>query len=151
MEAFNRLGRPLKIFGDGPELEYLKSQARPNIEFLGTVSDQEKAKLFQEALAFINPQEEDFGITMVEAMAAGRPVLAYNAGGAKEIVFPGKTGELFAEQTWEDLADSVIRFKAEDYEPKNIREHALQFDQEKFKKNIKDYVEKEYENFQKNN
>jgi len=146
IEAFNRLGRPLKIFGTGPELEYLKSQAKPNIEFLGRVSDEDKAKLYQDALAFINPQEEDFGITMVESMASGRPVLAFNAGGAQEIVVLKKTGDFFYEQTWEDLADLIVRFKSENYDPQTVREYALKFDTENFKKQIKEYVENTYYN-----
>lgn len=146
IEAFNRLGRPLKIFGTGPELEYLKTQAKSNIEFLGRVSDDEKVKLYQNALAFINPQEEDFGITMVESMASGRPVLAFNAGGAQEIVIPGKTGDFFHEQTWEDLADLIVRFEPGDYDARVIREHALKFDVKNFKKQIKEYVENAYHN-----
>ncbi|MBU2229397.1 glycosyltransferase, partial [Patescibacteria group bacterium] len=106
VQAFNRLGIPLKIFGVGPEFANLKKMARPNIEFLGKVSESEKRKLFSEAIAFINPQEEDFGIVMIESMASGRPVIAFNKGGAREIVVSGKTGELFSDQTWEALADT---------------------------------------------
>jgi len=151
VEAFNRLGRPIKIFGEGPEYQTLKNKAKSNIEFLGLVSDQQKAKLYQEALAYINPQEEDFGITMVEAMAAGRPVIAYKAGGAKEIIIAGKTGEFFDEQTWEDLADAVVKFKPQKYQTQQIRDHALKFDVTFFKENIKNFVEEQYNNFNNNN
>lgn len=147
VEAFNRLGRKLKIFGTGPEYKTLRAQAHSNIEFVGKVSDQDLVKLYQGAIAFINPQVEDFGITMVEAMACGRPVVAYNAGGAKEIITPGVTGELFHYQTWEDLADVIVRLKSEQYDPKRIRQHAEQFSLDHFKSNIKSYVERAYQDF----
>ncbi|MBI2415733.1 MAG: glycosyltransferase [Candidatus Kerfeldbacteria bacterium] len=139
--AFNRLGRKLKIYGTGPELSALQSQAKTNIEFVGKVSDTDLAKLYQGALAFINPQIEDFGITMVEAMASGRPVIAYAAGGAQEIVLAGETGEFFYYQTWEDLADAVVRFKPEQYQPSRIRARAEEFSLPVFTKAIQQYVE----------
>jgi glycosyltransferase involved in cell wall biosynthesis len=143
VQAFNRLGLPLKIFGDGPEEERLWEMAKPNIEFLGRVSDEEKVKLFQEAVAFINPQEEDFGITTVEAMAAGRPVIALNAGGAREIIVPGKTGIFFDEQSWEALADTIIRWHPESFDPEQIREHALQFRTEAFREKIQQAIDQQ--------
>ena len=138
--AFNRLNLPLKIFGDGPQFKKLKKEAKNNIEFLGKISEEKKAKLFSECRAFINPQLEDFGITCVEAMASGRPVIAYRAGGALETVIDGKTGVLFEEQTWEDLADKVLRFKPFDYNPQEIRSHAEKFDTEIFKLKIKEFI-----------
>lgn len=141
VQAFNKLGLPLRIFGEGPELDKLKKIAKDNIEFLGKVNDEQLAELYSQCLAFIHPQEEDFGITAVEAMASGRPVIAYGAGGALETVIDGMTGKFFDEQTWESLADAVIRFKPEDYNPQAIREHAKKFDVEVFKQKIRDYVE----------
>ncbi len=151
VKTFNRLGRKLKIYGDGPELENLKAQAKDNIEFLGRISDEELIKLYQGALAFINPQVEDFGITMVEAMASGCPVIAYKAGGASEIVLAGETGEFFHYQTWEDLADTVVRFKPESYSAERIRARAEEFSLNRFKNEIKQYVNSEYEKFNTNN
>lgn len=142
--AFNRLGIPLKIFGNGPELKNLKSIAKSNIEFLGKVSPDELKKLYRECVAFLHPQEEDFGITAIEAMASGRPVIAYAAGGALETVVPGKTGELFDDQNWETLADTIVRFHPEQYSPEEIRAHALQFDTEVFKKRVHDFVDQKY-------
>ncbi|MBU1712103.1 MAG: glycosyltransferase [Proteobacteria bacterium] len=147
IDAFNRLGRPLKVYGDGPEFKALKEKAKSNIEFLGRVSDEDRAKLYSEAQAFINPQEEDFGITVIEAQASGRPVIAYRRGGALETVKEGETGMFFDNQTWEDLADVIVRFKSEDFDPQMIRAHALTFDKEAFKKQMKDYVENKWENF----
>ncbi|MDP3970263.1 MAG: glycosyltransferase [bacterium] len=144
IEAFNRLGRKLKIFGNGPEMENLQKQAGKSIEFIGKVSDEELAKLYREANAFINPQIEDFGITMVEAMASGTPVIAYRAGGAEEIIQPGVTGEFFKYQTWEDLADTVVKFKPAEYDSQRIRAEAEKYSLSIFKQKIQQYVETEY-------
>jgi len=81
IKAFNRLGIPLKIFGEGPEEKNLKKLAKPNIEFSGRINQKELSQLYSQAIAFIHPQIEDFGITAIESMAAGRPVIAYAAGG----------------------------------------------------------------------
>lgn len=142
VQAFNRTGINVKIWGKGPDLERLKKMARKNIEFLGYVSEADKAKLYSEARAFINPQEEDFGITSVESMAAGRPVIAYAKGGALEIVQPGKTGELFTEQSWEELADYVVRFDERKYDPQYIKNYAEQFSVERFKNEMQAFIDK---------
>ena len=147
VQAFNKLGIPLIIFGEGPELQKLKEIAKPNIEFLGKVSDEDKKELYRKCLAFIHPQEEDFGLMVIETMASGRPVIAYPAGGALETVAPGVTGEFFDEQTWESLGDAVIRFKPDKYDSKKIRQHAEKFGLEEFKKRIMDYIEKTYQEF----
>ena len=147
VRAFNKLGIPLKIFGEGPEYQKLKAAAKSNIKFLGKISDEEKIELYGKCLAFIHPQEEDFGLMVVEAMSAGRPVIAYSRGGALETVTQGKTGEFFDEQTWECLAHTVIRFKPENFNAETIRAHAMQFDQNEFEKRIKEYVEKNWQEF----
>jgi glycosyltransferase involved in cell wall biosynthesis len=147
VEAFNKLGRPLKIFGDGPAMADLQRNAEDNIEFVGRVPDEELRQLYANCQAFLNPQEEDFGITMIEAMAAGRPVIAYNKGGAHEIVTAGKTGELLDYQSWEDFADAVLSFDPGAYDPAVIRERALTFDKEHFKKRIQEEVESRYIEF----
>lgn len=140
IRAFNKLGIPLKIFGTGPEYKFLKNLAGKNIEFLGKVSDQTRAELYARAIAFLHPQEEDFGITAIESMAAGRPVIAYGRGGALETVVEGETGTFFREQTWEALADTVIRFQPERFVPERIRAHALDFDTDKFKERFRRFV-----------
>ncbi|HPL95286.1 MAG TPA: glycosyltransferase [bacterium] len=141
IQAFNRLGLPLKIFGNGPEFTRLKSIAKKNIEFLGDISETEKTRLFSECLAFINPQEEDFGITTIEAMAAGRPVIAYHAGGATETVLEHQTGQFFNDQTWEDLADTIIHFQPEKYDPYLIKEHAEKFNKKRFMTEVKNFID----------
>ncbi|MFH1171480.1 MAG: glycosyltransferase [bacterium] len=140
IQAFNRLGMPLKIFGTGPEEQHLRSIAKGTIEFLGRVNDVDLPRLMNGAIAFIHPQEEDFGITAVESMAAGRPVIAYARGGARETVLPGKTGVFFDEQSWESLADVVLRFKKDDYHPQEIRRWAEEFSREKFVERIRTFV-----------
>ncbi len=143
VQAFVRLGVPLKIFGIGPEEQHLKQLARgrENIQFLGKISDDEKVKLYANCIAYLNPQEEDFGITAVEAMASGRPVIAYRSGGASETVIAGKTGEFFDEQIWEEIADMVIRFHPDNYNPYYIKMHAEQFNTANFKSKIKRLID----------
>ncbi len=144
IEAFKKLGANyrLKIFGDGVDLERLKKLAEdaPQIEFLGRVSDEEKAELYRHAQAFINPQEEDFGITAVESMAAGRPVIAYRKGGATETVIEGKTGVFFNEQTVEAISEVVKNFKSADFNPQEIRVWAEKFSVKNFQEQINDFI-----------
>lgn len=146
VETFNRLGIKLKIFGDGPNFNELRKKARPNIEFLGHINDKQKIELLKNCLAFIHPQVEDFGITAVEAMASGRPVIAYNAGGALETVIDGQTGKFFNEQSWEALADVIIRFKPENFNPQFIKQHAANFDTKIFKQKILNYIKEKISN-----
>lgn len=143
VRAFSRLGIPLKVFGVGPETKILKKIAgdKGNIEFLGKISDDYKRKLFADCIAYLNPQEEDFGITAIEAMASGRPVIAYQAGGATETIIEGETGEFFDEQIWEDLADKIIRFQSEKFQPEKIKEYSKNFSIEKFKERIKNLLD----------
>ena len=144
IEAFNRTGLPLKVFGTGPLESVLRKSAQKRVQFLGEVSDDEKMKLFAGCKAFIHPHEEDFGITPVEAMACGRPVIALRKGGATETILEGVTGEFFDEQSWEELADTLMRFKESDYDSKIIAQHAQRYSKERFKNEIKSFVEEKY-------
>jgi glycosyltransferase involved in cell wall biosynthesis len=147
VQVFNRLKWPLKIFGIGPEMSYLKSMAKKNIEFYGKVNEKEKAELLSKALAFIHPQKEDFGITPIEAMASGRPVIAYGDGGATETVIHGETGILFREQTWECLMNTLLNFKPENWDKEKLRAHAERYNADRFKEEIKKIVSDRYEEF----
>lgn len=144
IEAANKTGIPLKIFGDGPVEAELRKIARPNIEFLGRVNDKQKAELYANARAFIHPQEEDFGITAVESMASGRPVIAYRKGGATETVVEGLSGEFLETQTWEELADHLIRFEDKAYDPIAIKHYAERFSRKRFIEEMKTFVEQAY-------
>lgn len=141
VQAFSRLGIPLKVFGTGPEYDNLKSMAKDNIEFVGKVDQKTLAELYQKANAFINPQIEDFGLTAVESMASGRPVIAFNAGGACESIVKNVSGTFFDEQSWEALADTVVRFKPENFNPEEIKKHAQSFSVEQFKQNMTTLIE----------
>lgn len=147
VEAFNRLGLPLKIAGTGSELEELRAAARPNVEFLGRVSDAELAELYSRCLALVFPQEEDFGIVPLEAMAAGRPVIAYRGGGATETVLEGETGVFFDRQDAESLARCVMGFDPGHFDPVRARARAMEFDVEAFKRKLVDYVDQAWKRF----
>jgi glycosyltransferase involved in cell wall biosynthesis len=142
IEAFNELGWPLKIIGRGPDLKRLQKMARPNIKFVGRLSEEGLAKTFSLAKAFIFPQEEDFGIIAIEAMASGKPLIAFRGGDIVEHVTEGKEGLFFDKQTPDDLIGALKKFDPEKFNAGEIRERSLQFDREIFKSKIKDYVEK---------
>jgi len=153
IEACKKLGKKLKIYGDGVDLERLKKMAKgcPDIEFLGWVDDAVKAKLYSRALAFIYPQEEDFGITAVEAMASGRPVIAYRSGGATETVRDGVTGIFFNEQTVDSLVEVLRSFDSAKFDQATIRRYAEQFSVGRFKKEIGAFIDDEYRKFKLDN
>ncbi|NCF75515.1 MAG: glycosyltransferase [Xanthomonadaceae bacterium] len=141
IRAFNKLNIPLKIFGTGPDYKLLKRKANKNIEFLGFIKEEDKPKLYSEARAFLYPQEEDFGITLIEAMASGVPVIAYKFGGAVESVNEGVSGEFFLEQTWESLAEKIVNFDDNKYNRYEIAKSVQKFSKENFKKRMKDFIE----------
>ena len=142
IEAFNALGLPLKIVGTGPDERKLRSRAKSNIKFLGRLPDREVDDILPRCLAFLYPQEEDFGITALEAMVCGRPVIAYGKGGALETVVPGVTGELFAEQTPASLQRVVASFDPARYTSSRIRKHAGKFSKEQFQRRFAGFVER---------
>jgi len=147
IEAFNKLKLPLKIIGTGSIESNLKKMAGPNIEFLGRISDDDLKKYYAQAKALVFPAEEDFGLTPVESMAGGRPVIAYNKGGAKETVIPDITGIFFDEQNKESIIKAIQKFQKTKFEPTTIRNHAEQFDIKIFKEKVKKFVYENYEKF----
>lgn len=146
IEVFNKLGLPLKIVGDGPERKYLQKIAKKNIEFVGLVSDNKLRDYYAHCQAFIFPQEEDFGITAIEAMASGRPVIAYKAGGALEFIKENITGMFFEKQEEDCLIETIKRFDVHNFNPQFIRAEAKKFDKEIFKSRIKEFIDREYNN-----
>jgi glycosyltransferase involved in cell wall biosynthesis len=144
IEAFNRLQRPLLIAGSGRDRERLESLAASNVTFLGYVPEDELPELMARSRAFVWPGEEDFGIAPIQAMAAGRPVIAYAAGGALDTIVPG-AGALFAAQTPEAIIDAVVGFDDTRGDPAFIRSHAAQFDSAIFRQRIGDFIEQAME------
>jgi glycosyltransferase involved in cell wall biosynthesis len=142
VRAFNRLGRPLIIVGDGPELPRLRALAGGNIKFTGYISDESVAKLLGKARAFICTAEEDFGIAIVEAQAAGCPVIAYGAGGALETVIENVTGLFFREQTTESLIDAIRQFdgRSGGFARAPIVRNSLQYNKPRFLREFKEFV-----------
>lgn len=151
VETFNKIGLPLKIAGTGIMETELRRQAKGNIEFLGYVPDKELEKLYSECEALIFPQIEDFGIIPLEAMAAGRPVIALKEGGALDTVVEGKTGIFFEQQTPAHLQKGIEEYQKtkKKFNPEKIREHAKKFDESQFKKNLLSYLKEKWKHWQK--
>lgn len=138
IEAANRLGVPLTIAGTGPDTERLKKLAGPTVTFVGRISDEALVELAQKSSAFLFPNEEDFGISAVEALAAGTPVIAYKKGGALDIVQDGETGIFFEEQTTASLVEAIRRFESitaknpKAFLPATLHRKAKRFDKSLF-------------------
>lgn len=145
VHAATRLNLPLKVGGKGRDLERLQAMAGHTVEFLGYVPDEALPGLMARCKAFLFPGLEDFGITPVQAEAAGRPVIAYKGGGALDTVIPGETGEFFDELTVDSLAQVMQNFDANAYDSEQIRAHALQFDTTVFNQQLTHYIESAWE------
>ena len=147
VETASKMGFPLKIAGVPAgyytEHEKLQKIAKDNVEFLGYVSDEQLVKLYSEAKAFLAlATDEDFGITPVESMLCGTPVIAYHGGGYKETVIEGETGIFFDTVAVGSLALAINKFNTVKWDKKVIQKHAEQFSKERFQKEIKEFVEK---------
>ena len=147
VSAFNELGYPLVIIGDGSELGPLKKLAKTNITFTGRISDEEMHRYYARCRAFIFPTEEDFGITPLEAQACGRPVIAFGKGGALETVVSGQTGVFFNEQTVEELVGAVKKFETMTFDKEICRQNALRFEKGKYVEQMRMYIEEKWKEF----
>ncbi|MDD3487296.1 MAG: glycosyltransferase [Candidatus Moranbacteria bacterium] len=145
IEAMNKLNLPLTVIGEGEKkyVKYLKSVAGPKTKILGWKSDGKTREHMAGCRAFVFPGEDDFGITPVEAMSFGKPVIALRRGGARETVVESETGEFFDDPVIESLADAVRRFvrKESEYDAQKIRIHAEKFSKERFIEEIKREIE----------
>lgn len=150
VEAFTRLGIPLRVVGSGPDLKRLKRMAGDNVTFLGRLGDNEVARQLEGCRGFVFPGEEDFGIAPLEAMACGRPVIAYGRGGALETVIDGVTGVFFPEQRSESIIRAVQRAEKIQFHPLGLRRHALRFDIPVFHRRMRDLVEQKWEEHKRN-
>ena len=151
VRAFSGSGKRLVVIGEGEQFKELRDLAGPGVEVLGRQSDEDLRMHFRRCRALIFPGEEDFGMVPVEAMASGRPVIAYARGGALETVIEGKTGIFFNEQTENSLMDAVERFETmeKSYNSEAIRTHAATFDRERFQVEIRAFVEGRLESSRK--
>jgi glycosyltransferase involved in cell wall biosynthesis len=143
IDTFNELGERLVIIGSGPEEDKLKMRAASNIEFLGWEGDDVLAKFYANCRALIFPGVEDFGIVPLEAMASGRPVIAFAQGGALETVVgsgENPTGVFFHEQSVAALKNAIKEFESRQFDPQTIRNHAEKFDRKKFKQRMHEYI-----------
>lgn len=142
IEVFNKLGLELVIIGDGPIKKNLQKMAGKNISFLGELPDNEIIRYYSQCRAFIMPQEEDFGLTPIEAMSFGKPVLALAKGGATETLIEGVTGEFFDDPIPEALADGMRRLNENysKYSPLAIKSQTEKFSRNKFQSQIRELV-----------
>lgn len=147
VEAFSKMkDKKLIVIGDGPEMKKIKSKAFKNIEILGYQSNEVLRSYLQNAKAFVFAAIEDFGILPVEAQACATPVICFSKGGTKETVINNKTGILFDEQTVQSLIDAVNKFDKCKVDLHEVRQHALKFSEERFKREFKECV---FENLEK--
>lgn len=153
VSAFNRLGLPLVVIGDGPDWKQVKAIARPNIQLLGRQPDDVVVDYMQRCKAFVYAAAEDFGITLVEAQAAGAPVITYGRGGATESVIAGKTGLFFPEQTVESLIETIKLFESGVYlfNSDFLRQNAEQFAPDRFRQKISGFIEQKWALFRQEN
>jgi glycosyltransferase involved in cell wall biosynthesis len=140
LEAAKRVERPIKVVGGGPELDRLQPAYSGTAEFLGRVPDHELAQLYANALAYVMPNAEEFGISAVEAQAAGRPVLAADAGGARETVQPGRTGVLVPIGDVDALSAAMRDTDFLRFDPEVIRRNAERFSPFAFKERFLEQV-----------
>ena len=147
VEAFRFLpNKRLIVIGDGPEMKKIRSKAGKNVELLGRQPDPLMREMVGKAKGFIFAADEDFGIAVVEAQAAGTPVLAYGQGGLRETVSE-KTGIFFEEQTVKSLVEAVLRFEKQIFDPQTIRKHAERFSRQRFEQEYTTFVKEKYESF----
>lgn len=142
IEACTRLGKKLIVIGTGPQREYLESIAGPTVTFAGRLRDSEVVRLAAHCRALLFPGEEDFGMAPLEVAAAGRPTIAFRAGGAKETVIEGQTGLFFDQQTPESLMDAIERFEREEWSPSAIRAQAEGFSVPVFQDRMRRFLER---------
>ncbi|EPN4480106.1 glycosyltransferase family 4 protein [Klebsiella aerogenes] len=158
VEAFSQMPeRKLVVIGDGSEMAKIKSKATSNIKILGYQSNAVMQEYMKKARAFVFAAEEDFGITPVEAQACGTPVIAFGKGGALETVRPygvnKPTGMFFYKQDIESIINTVQEFEMniDKFDPRNCRENAIRFSEERFKNEMSNFVEEKWYNFKNSN
>lgn len=142
VSAFNKLKLPLKIIGTGSEEKKLKRMANPNIEFLGDLTDDQLVSYYKGCYALIFPGREDFGLTVLEAQSFGKPVIAFQEGGALETIIEGRTGKFFYPQSKEALIEALRRIKEMQFNIDDCKKQAEKFRFEEFKKKFISVIDK---------
>lgn len=151
VEAFSQTPeRKLVVIGDGPEMNKVKQKAGKNIEILGHTSDSVVRDYMKRARGFIFAAEEDFGIVVLEAQAAGTPVIAFGRGAALETVKDKETGLFFDAQTIPSLLDALRKFDLLSFDPARARENALKFNKARFQRGFREFVTRKVEKFHEN-
>lgn len=140
VHACTQLKRKLLILGDGPDRKVLEEMSGPTVKFLGRISDREVEHYVSHCRALLFPGEEDFGMAPLEVAAAGRPTIAYHAGGAVETIVDGVTGIFFNEQNPESLADAIERFEKMEWSPATLRQHAERFSVPVFRDRLQEFL-----------
>jgi glycosyltransferase involved in cell wall biosynthesis len=140
VEAFTRLGLPLRIIGDGPDRATLQRMAGSNITFLGRVPDRDVARMMGECQALVMPGLEDFGIVPLEANASGRPVIVFRGGGALDTVLEGITGLTFPHPTADSLVEAIEQHRRARWDTRAIRDHAERYDIDVFRRRMFDFI-----------
>ena len=151
IDVFNDLELRLVVSGSGSEFLRLQRKANQNIKFVYKPSDNQLPDLYKNAMAFLMPQEEDFGITSVEAQSFGVPVIAYNKGGAIDTVIPDKTGVLFNSQTKEILKQAIAKFDTMRFNNIDLINNAKNFSKEKFKRKLQRSLVRSYSSWWRRN
>ncbi len=147
VKAFNRLELPLVIIGTGEEEKSLRRLAKPNIKFIGNLTDEELARYYRTCRAVVIPGVEDFNIVAVEAQSFGKPVIAYGVGGVTETVIENKTGWFFKEHNSQSLIDLISKINWKNFDSRDCQINARRFSKERFKKEFKTYIEKTYRQY----
>ncbi len=142
VQACTELSLPLVVVGDGPERGMLEAMAGPTVRFFGRLPDADVTGLFQRCRAYILPGMEDFGLTPLEANAAGAPAVAFGEGGARDTVRDGETGVLYFHQTVPSLVAALRSVSARTWDPARLRAHAEQFDEAAFESNLRSSIER---------
>ena len=146
VESFSQTNKKLVVIGDGTQMEYIQSIATSNIEILGYQDDSVVLDYMGRAKAFIFAGIEDFGITPVEAMACGTPVIALNRGGLRESIIDEVNGIFFEKQTTQSIIEAIDRFEENLFEPSTVRESVLKFSRERFRDEMKEFIKSKNEN-----
>lgn len=144
IKAFNELGLPLLVVGKGSEGKRLVKMAKGNITFLGNLTDEKLLHYYRKCKALVFPQEEDFGLTAVEAQACGAPVIAYKKGGATETVIDGETGIFFKEQSVDSLKEAITKFEQMKFDQREISKNMRRFSKKYFQDSFLNAVKRAY-------